>query len=661
MNIPHDKFCVLPWISLEASPIGTVRPCCIAKHELTNDENIKYNLNTDDLNDVIDCNDLKQLRKDFLDQKKPAMCSRCWDEEDSGRTSKRMHTLNRLEDILQDHNKWTEEGKELIFLDLKLGNICNLKCRICGSWSSSTFAGEEIKATYKADRPFCQAKQMNDMGAWPRKNESNFWQRLNENAPNIRYLEFTGGEPFMIKEHFEFLKTLIDMGVSKDIEIHYNTNGTIYPEQAEDIWKEFKHVEIAFSIDAVGEKFEYQRTNAKWAEVLDNIEMFKKLRKKLNNITLQVCCTINIYNVFYLDEVAEWIDKQDFDFVYWNMLHDAEINCITSLTPTAKNIAYKKLTLSQSNHVEEFKRVAEFMNSKNTSSDSVIKNIKELDKRRGHDLSKDHPELASTLIFKDNDKIVQKIKMLIHYDSGGGGHWLWDIISSLETGDFSITQAKPSQNTDFAKFDWTYNRSKNIVCTHIYTNKNGLIVSHRKNDKFLVDTNKVVKLGTKYSFNVLVNGWEKSVRDGFVPVEQMDKWFINIRDEVTAHLENRSDWVGDYDLDLEWIYNDKPRFVKKLYSLLDESRIKYHPNDKFIYDSMENWISTNPPVSLHFNNWESVLWLGWGFAVVDFLGIKMEKELSKLSLKEVAEELKPHSEVIKEMVRTHIIPGTFDG
>ena len=34
MKLPNDKFCVLPWISLEASPIGTVRPCCLADEEI---------------------------------------------------------------------------------------------------------------------------------------------------------------------------------------------------------------------------------------------------------------------------------------------------------------------------------------------------------------------------------------------------------------------------------------------------------------------------------------------------------------------------------------------------------------------------------------------------------------------------------------------------
>ena len=46
MNIPHDKFCVLPWISLETSPIGSVRPCCLAEHELRDNAGDKFNLTT---------------------------------------------------------------------------------------------------------------------------------------------------------------------------------------------------------------------------------------------------------------------------------------------------------------------------------------------------------------------------------------------------------------------------------------------------------------------------------------------------------------------------------------------------------------------------------------------------------------------------------------
>ena len=134
MNIPHDKFCVLPWVSLEASPIGTVRPCCLADDEITDNAGNKFELLTANFADIQNSTHMRSLRQQFLDGEKPQTCRKCFNEERSGRTSKRMHTLNRLKHMLPDQ-EWTADAKPLMFLDLKLGNICNLKCRICGSWS----------------------------------------------------------------------------------------------------------------------------------------------------------------------------------------------------------------------------------------------------------------------------------------------------------------------------------------------------------------------------------------------------------------------------------------------------------------------------------------------------------------------------------------------
>ena len=143
MNLPHEKFCVLPWISLEASPIGTVRPCCLADDELLDDAGEKFSLLSADFGAIQNSRSMRSLREQFLAGQQPQTCRKCWSEERAGRTSKRMHTVNRLKHIVGEQT-WTEDAKPLMFLDLKLGNICNLKCRICGSWSSSQFATEDI-------------------------------------------------------------------------------------------------------------------------------------------------------------------------------------------------------------------------------------------------------------------------------------------------------------------------------------------------------------------------------------------------------------------------------------------------------------------------------------------------------------------------------------
>ena len=398
MNIPHDKFCVLPWVSLEASPIGTVRPCCLADDELVDDAGAKFSLLTADFADIQNSASMRSLREQFLAGERPQTCRKCWNEERAGRTSKRMHTLNRLKHVLPS-GEWTADAKPLMFLDLKLGNICNLKCRICGSWSSSQFATEELNQLKAEDKKSSFHYQMLKDGAWPRENQS-FWQQIDSCLNDIRYIEFTGGEPFMIDQHFAMLQGIVDRGIAHQVEIHYNTNGTHYPEQAEHIWKHFKTVEIAFSIDDVGARFEYQRTNAVWTEVCANLDRFRDLKEIHSNIVLQVCTTVNVFNVRYLGEVAEWIEKNrdTFNFVYWNMMHDAWYFSIATLPDAAKAAITEYLDSVDTIYRDEFDRIRDFMNRGASTDGNILRmRVRDLDRKRAQNLAVVEPEFAALI------------------------------------------------------------------------------------------------------------------------------------------------------------------------------------------------------------------------------------------------------------------------
>lgn len=399
MNVPHEKFCVLPWISIEASPVGTVRPCCLADHEIIDDDGIKCTLGETSFDIIRSTKHMEELRQEFLRGKQPVTCRRCWAEEDAGRISKRQYSLERLKHIILDQT-WTKDVKPLMFIDLKLGNICNLKCRICGSWSSSTYAAEEIR--------FCDEKKNNfhyamlKLGRWPRENKQ-FWQEFEDHMADLRYLEFTGGEPFMIQEHFDLLQQLVNQNRASNIEIHYNTNGTIYPSHAEDIWRHFKHVEIAFSIDDVGPRFEYQRSGADWVAVNDNIARFKTMRQRARNMTLQACITVNAFNVMYLHDVANWIDQQGFDFVYWNMLHDAPQFCIANLPAKVKDLVEQKLLGGefQPGHAVQIQGIVDFMRRGQKDLGKELRDsIRLVDRRRSQNLTLVAPELAQVLDYE---------------------------------------------------------------------------------------------------------------------------------------------------------------------------------------------------------------------------------------------------------------------
>jgi pyruvate-formate lyase-activating enzyme len=375
----------------------------LADDEIVDNAGRKFELSTADFADIQNSDHMRGLREEFLAGNKPQTCRKCWNEERGGRTSKRMHTLDRLKHSIA-HTEWTADAKPLMFLDLKLGNICNLKCRICGSWSSSQFAAEEIAQLPPEEKKKSHAYTMLRAGAWPREN-TQFWQQIDSVLNDIRYIEFTGGEPFMIEEHFAMLQGIVDRGIAHQVEIHYNTNGTQYPEAAEAIWRHFKTVEIAFSLDDVGERFEYQRTNAVWADVCANLDRFRDLKEIHPNIELQVCTTVNVFNVRYLGDIAAWLERnrKSFTFVYWNMMHDAWYFSIACLPDRVKRAITEYLNGVDTIYRSEFDRIRDFMNS-GASTDGFMTRMKiaDLDRKRNQDLQAVAPELAELIEYNKN-------------------------------------------------------------------------------------------------------------------------------------------------------------------------------------------------------------------------------------------------------------------
>ena len=396
MSLP-EKICMLPWISIETSPIGTARPCCLAKDEITKSDGSKYTLRENTLEEIYHSDYMQDLRKDFLAGNKPVTCQRCWDEEAAGRTSKRINSRIRLKEYYNSIDFQNTNPNQLWFIDLKLGNICNLKCRICGSWSSSKWAKEEIDYIPElVDRKTHLAYTYLQDGAWPRESEL-FWDNLKTLLPNIKYFEFTGGEPFLIEQHFELLRYAVKHGYSKNIEIHYNTNGTVFPEQAE-LWSNFKHVEIAFSIDNVGTQFEYERYGAEWDLVQENIAKFTEMRS--NKISTQLCTTMNIQNVYYLPELCDWVSTQTFDHVYFNMLHDPWHMCISRMTTFAQDLVIDRLTTHEFNskYRAEVLRIVQFIkNGEGSDGQEFLRKMKTTDQYRQQNFLDTHQEIAKAM------------------------------------------------------------------------------------------------------------------------------------------------------------------------------------------------------------------------------------------------------------------------
>jgi hypothetical protein len=132
------------------------------------------------------------------------------------------------------------------------------------------------------------------------------------------------------------------------------------PRKVFDLWRKFKRVEIAFSIDDVGEQFEYQRHPAKWREVNYNLGEFKKYQTQ--NMEFQICSTVNIFNIFSLAKLNLWVRNFRPEFFYVNTLFEPECFNIQTLPKQVKNIVnsrYSELkdfqpTLSYMNNADRF-------------------------------------------------------------------------------------------------------------------------------------------------------------------------------------------------------------------------------------------------------------------------------------------------------------------
>ena len=347
-----SNICPLPWTSLEIGVNGGAAPCCLYKGQVPDVKVYKTNLKA-----IQQSQYMEDLRTQFKNGEKPAGCDRCWLEENAGKDSKRINSLYKMKDSLKE---WTPNSKPALkFIDFKLGNVCNLKCRICGSWSSSKWAQEEMDY---GENPVAR-KHLTE-GGWPKKNPQ-FFEDIKEVLEDVEYFEFTGGEPFMIHNHFKILEHCVEKGYAKNQDIHYNTNGTQLPgREIFDLWKHFKRVEIAFSIDDVGEPFEYQRYGANWKEVNHNLNQFKIYQTA--NMEFQICTTISIFNVFGLAKIALWVRQFDPRFFYVNTCFEPDYFNIQTLPKQIKNIVNSRYS-----DLKDFKPILRFMNSVDRDSEEM--------------------------------------------------------------------------------------------------------------------------------------------------------------------------------------------------------------------------------------------------------------------------------------------------
>ena len=133
----------------------------------------------------------------------------------------------------------------------------------------------------------------------------------------------------VVKEHYDWLEHIVEMGWSQNIELHYNTNGTTIPDRLLDIWDKFKGIVLSLSIDAVGDLAYYVRFPSKWKIIDRNIEKLKQFSKTRTGVIVHTHVTLSVMNLHQLPEVLGWC-KNNYDTWHytWDWGNHGYQNCL---------------------------------------------------------------------------------------------------------------------------------------------------------------------------------------------------------------------------------------------------------------------------------------------------------------------------------------------
>jgi hypothetical protein len=195
----------------------------------------------------------------------------------------------------------------------------------------------------------------------------------------------------------------VETGERKHIDIHYNTNATIDPLGWQTmLWNEFGRVDIAFSVDNVGERFEYERYGADWQlanKIIDDVHFARDVDSP--NITTQLCFTVNIQNVYYLDELLEWADTKPFDSIYFNMMHSPDHMSIQYMTTDAKVLVLDKLKSifwKSEFYQQEINNIIKFIeHGPGSDGAEFLFKMQRTDAHRKQNFMDTHPEMAKVM------------------------------------------------------------------------------------------------------------------------------------------------------------------------------------------------------------------------------------------------------------------------
>ena len=363
LNKTSKTFCMHPFTGLATREDGAIQVCCRSYP-------IGF-IQKNTLEEIWNNDNMQRIRTQVLNDERPPECAPCFSLEDQGVESLRQRhiagvipeaRINLYPRAMDSLREDMTMPFEIPTMEIKLNNLCNLKCRMCHPMDSTSWNDwDQVEEFYVKENNF-MVQAINDLNLKNKPylgefdDNPNWWDSFEKIIPYFRRAEFAGGEPLMDPQHYRILDMLAPYG--NQIEIKYATNLTTLGKSNRTIWEywpKFKSVAVNVSIDGIGDSYEYIRGNASWTELINNI---RQIQTMPNISRIVGAVAVQVSNVMVLDKMIEYF-LDDLGIVFYtNMVKYPNVLSIQTLPVELKELAKQRLTTVKA-RVAEFKHVKE--------------------------------------------------------------------------------------------------------------------------------------------------------------------------------------------------------------------------------------------------------------------------------------------------------------
>ena len=318
IDIEKTVYCPLAWTHSFVNQDGSYQVCCTSEefdNYIRNDQGEKIYVHDGVTpQDVMNSNFMKNLRKQMLDNKWPELCKRCEIGEAMGGVSRRTLEIknyeNKNDSFLDNTDQDGSTSAPISSADYRLGNLCNLQCRMCNPRSTQLWIREwnDMKSTQEK----FSDEVMDSYKKYDWINDETLTDDFAHKAANLEHIHFAGGEPLIAPQMEKILKICIESQNAKNITITYNTNMTVLPPKILELWKEFKGVKILASIDGIGKVNSYIRHPANWDKIHKNLKFIDENHKEYNIAECMISSTVQALNILRLGEIFKYLEQFNF-------------------------------------------------------------------------------------------------------------------------------------------------------------------------------------------------------------------------------------------------------------------------------------------------------------------------------------------------------------